>query len=191
LDKQLGSYGIASLSFGNQSVDGPVKLRFLQALGVATPGIVTRMRRLRNLLEHEYKKPRKADVRDAIGVAELFVQACDGKMKSMMNSFAFGSGLTKARGNEQVAKEFYVHFETQPKLQIEVRFWDHDWIAINGTAKSPSVKIAPREEGFIPLMKLVWHADWDRDMTEPFKAFLTELGIPISITRFRIREWNS
>jgi hypothetical protein len=122
LDKQLGANGVASLSFGAAAADGPLKFRFLQALGIATPAIIARMRRLRNLLEHEYKKPRKIDVSDAIGVAELFVQACHGKMQSPMESFGFGTGATKARGSMEVAKEFHIWFSSEPVAHFDVSY---------------------------------------------------------------------
>jgi hypothetical protein len=188
LDKQLGAKGVSSLSFGIQANGGPLKFRFLQALGIATPGIVSRMRRLRNLLEHEYKTPRKRDVGDAIDVAELFVQACKGKMNSVMHGIAFGSGLTKARGREQVAREFYISFDNRLQPQFDVRFWDHDHIARYGTGKSPCLTVTVGDEGFVPLMKLLWQADWDKDMTDPLKCFLTELGLTLPRTKFRVRD---
>src|ERR1039457_6718959 len=66
LDSQLGAHGMASLAFGSAQSDGPLKFRLLRAVGIATPELLTRMRRLRNLLEHEYRKPRRADVSNAI-----------------------------------------------------------------------------------------------------------------------------
>jgi hypothetical protein len=187
LDKQLGTKGLASLSLCVPKADGPLKFRFLQSLGVATPSIVGRMRRFRNLLEHEYKKPRKTDVSDAIGVAELFVQACKGKMSSPMEGFSFGSGKTKARGREQVAKEFYISFQVKESPRFEVRFWDQEWISRNSAGKSPVIEVCHKDDGFVTLLKLMWHADWNKDMTEALRSFLTELGIKLPLSRFRVR----
>src|SRR5262249_19828386 len=160
------------LSFPHQTVEGPLKFRFLQALGVATPQIVARMRRLRNLLEHEYAKPRKAEVSDAIGVAELFVQACNGKMRSPLESFSFGSGTTKTRGRKEVAKEFYVRFEGRQAPHVEVTFWDRESIARKNTAsQSPTITVTAVDSEFIPLLKLIWRADWNCDMTELLRQF--------------------
>jgi hypothetical protein len=188
LDKQLGPHGLSSLPPSNSETNATLKLRFLQALGIATPEIVSRMRRLRNLLEHEYRHPRKSDVRDAIGVAELFVQACSGKMKTVMGGFTFGSGLIKTEFSEDIAKGFYVSFKTRQALEIEVRFWDRQEINSFPEKRSPSITIEVHDKYFMPLMKLVWHADFDRDMTEPIKSFLKEIGIKFSVSRFRIQE---
>ena len=96
IDKQLGRDGMASIAFGKKSKDGPLKFRLLEALGVATPSIVGRMRTLRNLLEHEYRKPSRRSVSDAIDIAELFVQACSGRMKSMFDGIGLGSDFRAA-----------------------------------------------------------------------------------------------
>ena len=187
LEKELGANGVASLSFGNSLANGPLKFRFIQALGIATPAIVGRMRRLRNLLEHEYRMPQRNIVSDAIGVADLFVQACRGKMNHTIDCFSFGSGKTKVRGQEMMAKDFYVHFNYKPSPHFDVYFRDHEWISKSGSGKSPSFKVKPRDDEFVPLLKLIWRSDFDKDMTEPIKSFLTELGFQIFPSRFQVR----
>ncbi len=187
LDKQLGKDGIRFLSSGHSPTDGPLKFRLLQALGFATPSIVARMRRLRNLLEHEYKRPRKKDVSDAIDVAELFVQACRGKMKSPMTSFGFGSGVTDARGFKGLARVIYVQFAEEGEASAELHFWDQVAIAKHGAGKSPAIKIQVGDVDFVPLLKLVWQADWDKDMTDAIKTFLTDTGVQVPVTRLRVR----
>jgi len=51
------------------------KLKLLQAIGAAPHGLLTRVRRLRHRLEHEYEFPDKDDVQEAIEVASLFIGA--------------------------------------------------------------------------------------------------------------------
>jgi hypothetical protein len=186
LDRQLGKEGIQFINSGSSVKEGPLKFRLLQALGFATPSIISRMRRLRNLLEHEYKVPRKKDVSDAIDVAELFVHACRGRMKSPMTSFGFGSGATDARGYPDLAREIYVRCQEEGQANIRLSFWDHVAIAKSKSHKSPEMTIQPGDPDFIPTLKLIWAADWDKDMTEPFKTFLTEIGIQFPTTRFLV-----
>src|SRR5439155_10447488 len=83
LKKQLGALAFTGSGRIQTQQDVPLKFRLLQDLGVATPAIVARMRKLRNALEHDYRKPRRNEVSDAIDIAELFVQACEGRMRSM------------------------------------------------------------------------------------------------------------
>ena len=184
LGKQLGQHGTDSLAFGGKHVKGPLKFRFLEALGIATPAIVARMRQLRNVLEHEYKKTTRKNVSDAIGVAELFVQACGGKMKSMFDGVSFGSGVTKARGEEEIARRFYILYESEQGPRFTIRFWTEEKIA--GTAKQ-EIRVGLGDADFIPLLKLVCQADYDKDMAANVRSFLTEIGFRIS-PKLRIQE---
>jgi hypothetical protein len=189
LGRQLGQTGITLLADGRRT-DGPLKFRLLQTLGVATPAIVARMRKLRNALEHDYRKPRRNEVNDAIDVAELFVQACAGKMRSVLDSFAFGSGISMARGEKMVARDFYVRFNLRPQPQFKVTFWDQERIAKEGNSqKSPTMNVRLGDDSYLPLLKLLWHTDWDKDMSESLAKFLTELGISFPRSRFRALPW--
>jgi hypothetical protein len=186
LDKQLSKDGIRFLNSGHSPTEAPLKFRLLQALGFATPAIIARMRRLRNLLEHEYKKPRKKDVSDAIDVAELFVHACRGKMKSPTTSFGIGSGITDARGSKQVARSVYIQFKEDGEAGFELRFWDQNAIAKHGAGKSPQIIVQIGDVDFVPLLKLTWQADLDKDMTNSIKTFLTEVGVQFPAAIFRV-----
>jgi hypothetical protein len=185
LSKQLGEHGMKSLVFGGKRIEGPLKFRFLEALGVATPSIVARMRQLRNVLEHEYKKPTRMSVSDAIGVADLFVQACGGKMKSMYDGVGFGSGVTTVHGLRQIAKNFFIRYRTEPNPRFEIGFWSDDQAA--GRTRR-ELRIDPQDTDFVPLLKLICQADYDRDMTENVRCFLREIGFRIS-PKLRIEEF--
>jgi hypothetical protein len=187
LEKQIGKDGIKFLNAGHLVTGGPFKFRLLQALGFASPAIISRMRRLRNLLEHEYKKPRKKDVSDAIDVAELFVHACRGKMRSPMTSFGFGSGVTDARGFKTVARDIHLRYAENGEASIDLDFLDHIAIAKCGPGKSRTLKIRLGDVEFVPLLKVIWTTDSDLDMTQPIKTFLSEIGVQFPKARFRVR----
>jgi len=55
----------------------PTKVEVLQELGIVAPEILKKTNKKRNELEHQYVKPTKEDVDDAVGVAELFLSATD------------------------------------------------------------------------------------------------------------------
>ena len=55
----------------------PTKIEILRKLGIVAPDILRRITKKRNELEHQYIKPTREDVDDAIGVAELFLKATD------------------------------------------------------------------------------------------------------------------
>ncbi len=186
LKKQLGTHGIASVNFGCAPTDTPLKFRLLRALGVAAPGIIARFRRVRNLLEHEYKKPKRMEVSNAIDIAELFVQACRGKMQSAFDTIWFGSGKMNSQDEIDFANHFRVLFHATPATYFEVMYLSADWRTKNPKQSPPEIKIAMQDQGFVPLLKLLWHTDWDNDMTEPSKAFLAEMGYHLP-SRFRAR----
>jgi len=51
------------------------KLRFLQAMEITPIFLIAKIRKLRNELEHEYLMPQKDEVREAVEIAELFINA--------------------------------------------------------------------------------------------------------------------
>ena len=53
----------------------PEKIDMLNNLGIIAPRILRKINTIRNLLEHEYKLPNKAEVEDAIDVAILFLES--------------------------------------------------------------------------------------------------------------------
>ena len=65
----------ALLSFGYPSTKWniPKKIEALQGLGLITPRILTKVSGARNLLEHEYRRPQKNEVEEALDLASLFV----------------------------------------------------------------------------------------------------------------------
>lgn len=51
------------------------KLRFIQALEIAPTFLISKIRKFRNRLEHEYIVPKENEAKEAIEIAELFVNA--------------------------------------------------------------------------------------------------------------------
>lgn len=65
----LGALGL------NSAGTFPSKVASLLSLGVVAPRILNKIVRLRNMLEHEFQLPKKAEVEDAVDVATLFLEA--------------------------------------------------------------------------------------------------------------------
>ncbi|MGY5265567.1 hypothetical protein [Paraclostridium bifermentans] len=62
----------------NTPRDSHIKLRFIQAIGLAPISLISEIRTIRNKLEHEYILPDDSDVRSAIELAELFINSTQG-----------------------------------------------------------------------------------------------------------------
>jgi hypothetical protein len=187
LKKQLGDHGIQFLSPGIPDRSVPLKFRLLQSLDFAAPSIVSKMRRLRNLLEHEYRMPRRKEVGDAIDVAELFVKACQWKMKSPMTSFGFGSGTLNSKVPREFAHYIHFNFDEDGKANFCLTYWNGTATAKSNAADPVSLTVRLGDPDFVPLLKLTWQADSERDMRDPIKTFLTETGVHFPASKFKVR----
>jgi len=178
LSKQLGQVGLAELN-GNGTIKNelPLKFRFLSTLSVATPEIINRKRKLRNVLEHEYRRCRRREVCDAIDIAELFVQACQGRLRSAWQIISIGSGSTTFRQVEEPEICITLSFESNPSGHFNVRMHDHRERLLPDGSKSKHVSLNPGDKGFVSALKLLWRADINRDLTAELAEFLTAVGV--------------
>ena len=104
-------------------------------------------------------------------------------MHSAFDTIWFGSGKIEP---DDFEKDFRIWFKNESKPTFEVMYLRHDWHKTNPKQNPPAINIATQDEGFIPLLKFIWHTDWDNDMTQPMKAFLTEMGFGLP-SKFRVR----
>lgn len=75
IDCQLDSLFIAfGLSEKSKDWHFPMKINYLNSIGIISPRILKKINKRRNLLEHEYKYPKEEEVEDALDVAELFIR---------------------------------------------------------------------------------------------------------------------
>jgi len=65
----------------------PKKLQIVQALNLAPSFITSNSRNLRNKLEHEYELPTENKVKEIIDIAELFINAVEGKINILESEF--------------------------------------------------------------------------------------------------------
>jgi len=72
LDSLLFSFGLFEMS-KQQKWNFPDKLKNLSNAGLISPQILRKINKKRNLLEHEFKKPRESDVEDAYDIVSLFL----------------------------------------------------------------------------------------------------------------------
>ncbi len=72
MDTLLFAFGLYKKS-KKEEWNFPRKLEVLNNLGIITPRILGKINQKRNFLEHEYRKPTKEEVEDALDVAALFL----------------------------------------------------------------------------------------------------------------------
>ena len=76
LDSLLYGFGLFEKS-KIQKWNFPTKIDYLNRLEVISPRILLKINQKRNLLEHEYIRPNKSDVEDALDIAILFIVYTD------------------------------------------------------------------------------------------------------------------
>ena len=155
----------------------PLTFRLLESLGIITPAIIGKMRGLRHLSEHHYKKPSKEKVCDAIDVAKLFIRATERMIFNFCESFGFGSGKTKTKIYDELLKEYYFSFHSDPYC-FECLFWNREKIK-GKTHKSPCIKILPSEKLYFSLLRLSFALD---DSSPNLDKIFTDIVNSIGLT---------
>ncbi len=72
----VNAFGIKSLP-KKERQHFPEKLEFCKKCSLTTPQILRRMNSMRNLVEHEYIVPERAEAEDFVDVVDLFISATD------------------------------------------------------------------------------------------------------------------
>lgn len=78
--------------FNEDTVDGITdRIKLLQIFNITPPFLISKIRSLRNKVEHEYIVPELSEVREAIEIAELFINSSMRKINFINRIFYFGS----------------------------------------------------------------------------------------------------
>lgn len=184
--KQLGKNRVQTIAKASNNPKQPLTFKVLESFGVITPSILGRMRSLRHLLEHHYKKPTKQAASDAIDIASLYLRACEGMMKDFINGFGIGIGRIKVHKHFYDCKrELYFHFENEKQKHIYVLFWDR---TSDAKIKQSRVKIYADQQEYYLLLKLFF-AIHNEEALEPLIIdLLSALNIPVAKKMVQIVE---
>jgi hypothetical protein len=89
----------------------PEKLAVVEELGLLAPRILKKVVKIRNLLEHEYYHPQKAEVEDAIDIASLFIEATARPFRSFMFIYFVAEKSSEQKPNlKQMSKKDWKRF---------------------------------------------------------------------------------
>jgi len=73
----------------------PTKIHTLEKLGIATPDVLSKLNKHRNLIEHEYQEPPEKDqIKDFIGMVELFLSSTNPFLETPLEFVIDGTGLS-------------------------------------------------------------------------------------------------
>lgn len=127
----------------NERVDIPQRLKLVRALGVAPSNLISKIRRIRHLLEHQYKLPTETQVAEAIEIATLFIGAVNNVLNSFKDDFYIYS--------ERSIREDYL-----PENRLSIQF-EEGHFGITGFANCKEVgniKILKNESPYLELLRL-------------------------------------
>lgn len=92
--------------------DFPTKIKKLNSLNIIAPRILIKINKIRNLLEHEYKCPKKESVEDALDAAILFLESTKNFIRRFVIHFA---GDNKEKYLDLEFKDKGIAIEVGPK----------------------------------------------------------------------------
>ena len=152
LEKQLGKTVIEGLRTFANSVGHPLKFLVLESLGIVTPAIVTRVRDIRHLLEHQYKKPSINAVNDAIDIAALYVSACQGAMSAFLEDVHLGyEKIPHPLGGEQVfERAIWISLDNDEPVHIKLHFYNFT------SRERADITLFPNDPCYLALLRLLF-----------------------------------
>ncbi|MCB2297051.1 hypothetical protein [Clostridium tagluense] len=99
--------------FKEEVVDGLTdRIKLLQVLNIAPTFLISKIRNLRNKVEHEYIMPTYQEVKESIEIAELFINSSMRKISISNRAIYFGNkyGLEECEGlNDSVYNAYRIH----------------------------------------------------------------------------------
>jgi hypothetical protein len=187
LREQLGKPVVESLRLFSTNTEQPLKFRVLESLGIVTPAIVSRIRRVRNLLEHEYKKPSARAVQEAIDVASLYVSACEGAMNTFLEGvrFGFGAVLDPFSGETVLERRISINFDNGNETSL-VEFTYADWTK----REHGRINVPPLDTNYLALLRILFAARAEEKVEEAIAFAVTNSGHSLDGTSVRVTEIN-
>jgi hypothetical protein len=152
VDTVLGCFGLLSQR------NFPQKMKKLGDLGMVAPRIVNKVVKARNYLEHEYKKPEKEQVEDAVDIATLFVISLDKALRNFWDSFIISTVVDRVldEGHPFCDKWITVRYDEE-KFDYELSglIFDEQPTTESRHARNIApIIIGPHDIGFVELVNL-------------------------------------
>jgi hypothetical protein len=161
--------------FCDVSSTAPIKLKMINALGLAPLGLVTKIRRIRNKTEHEYALPNSTDVNAAIEVAELFIAATDRHLLELWDI-----GITDSKHYSKKGICGIIFWFSEDKHYFETDAFDPK------KGQNLGFKLRPEHIGYAFVLRLCFTLSRNEYLTETIKHILKYVGHPVSLAKVRI-----
>lgn len=149
-------------------------LKLIEALGLAPIGLISKVRRLRHSLEHYYEYPSLNETKDAIELAELYINATQNKIKMMYEI--------------NISNEEYDFNFATPSTGMDLMFKDGDYF-MNlsfGNKKIEDINFDNTEIEFYYFLKMILFYDDDEELSECLSGILCHLNHPQSKLKINV-----
>ena len=182
LAKQLGKDSVKSLQAFCTNQDQPLGFRVLESLGLVTTSLVARVRKIRHLLEHQYKKPTRKAVSDAIEIASLYVRACGGAMTTFLEDVSIGgpevrhpihSDIETFERDLSIAKSY-----SASSLRVQLYDWSQYEVAI--------IEVPPSDPLYLALLRVLFAVREKSGISDAIAFAVTSSGWPVEAKRFKV-----
>lgn len=139
----------------------PAKIERIKEVGLVAPRVLTRINKLRNLLEHEFVSPSRTVVEDYVDIANLFIELSNGLFRMYAWQFAVYDKRTYGHKNG---------------IRVNLNREDNSMevIMYNADGKTSTCIIRPTNREYIPLVRLAIKTDWG-DSTETDEQLIQEM----------------
>ncbi|MGH1438089.1 MAG: hypothetical protein ACRBG0_26880 [Lewinella sp.] len=150
-------------------VDLPYKLRLIQCLKLAPAGLISRVRTLRNKLEHYYEKPQRSEVKEAIELAELFIMSIESRLNLANDKFNIYD-QSKVKGVFEYPTQIVVQYKPARNAFLV--------IAVQENKVIESIGVDVENELYYFLLRLVNTFNDVTDTEDSLKLLLRAIGHP-------------
>ncbi|NGP88488.1 hypothetical protein [Fodinibius halophilus] len=160
----------------------PIPLKLIQALNFAPSYLISKVRNIRNKIEHDYVKPQFDEVKEAVEIADLFIRSVRGKIW-IIESHMILTDENKLIDDEEhhsfTDDGIYTRFD-QDKKVFKIQLKRNS--TYNG---NEPINISSKVEEFFWLLRMTNSVDDEFEIVKSFKFLLD--AIDHEIPRDKIR----
>ncbi len=173
----------------------PYKLKLIQSLGLAPGTLTSKVRNLRNKLEHYYKIPEKEEVEEAIEIAELFILSIESKIKILDDDYIITStNFENINTLDSLNNGTYnildpEHFSTQIRVNFKSYYNKIEIIPIKEFKKQRKLLYKFDNELYYYLIRLMNHLDDQNDTENDLKLIFEYCNHPIPVKNIKLIEY--
>lgn len=182
LEKQLGKAVIEGLHGFTSNSDQPLKFLVLESLGIVTPLIVNRVRTIRHELEHQYKKPSTAAVRDAIDIASLYVSSCQGQMSPFLEDvhLGYGSFPHPYDGDLVLERSISISLNNNEPVYVDLHYLDIK------RHENANIEFSPNDPHYLGLLRVLFAVRAEENIERAIAFAVESAGIQIEAGKIKI-----